>query len=300
MDTSSSSFAAAKPKLINGKIVWAGGPSVRQNFALPYSIIYYMARNPSTPEVYLKLIQSCKFFFEKNPILVAAWMRDKTRICINAPVKCMENDRKCCIDIDLEKLSSKIWRTNNLKLSKENITIFNSLIYPKLYRCENIRLFGFSHKFMYDEFKSCASFLTDIHFGDGGIVMDDGSTVMLDKIFEDTPNIKTFKYASGDLSMINASTMKNICELKNLQHLETLILGNITDVLNIEDTASFIKGHPNTIILLHFGVEISEEYETQLNVLVDTIIESQVLKCLIKYDGQNEEKYKIMRKRYYH
>uniref|UniRef100_A0AC34FM67 Uncharacterized protein n=1 Tax=Panagrolaimus sp. ES5 TaxID=591445 RepID=A0AC34FM67_9BILA len=74
----------SKPKWINGKIVWSGGPSLKQYFNLPESVMYYIAMNPSTPEVYLKLIQSCKYFFEKNPILVVADIYDDTTFCFNA------------------------------------------------------------------------------------------------------------------------------------------------------------------------------------------------------------------------
>uniref|UniRef100_A0AC34G3K4 Uncharacterized protein n=1 Tax=Panagrolaimus sp. ES5 TaxID=591445 RepID=A0AC34G3K4_9BILA len=286
-----------KPRMINGKIVWAGAPSMMQYFNLPESIIYYMAMNPSTPEVYQKLIQCCKYFFEKNPILVAVDMDGKTKICSNDAATCRKKRRKCCIDIDMKKVSCNIWVTDTICLTNENISIFSSLIFPKLYRWKMVHLYSHCSDVLYNEFKSCASFLTEIDFFMARIINDDGSMVMLDKILEDTPNIKTFKYSFGhDLSMINAATMKNICELKNLKHLKTFILSSLPDVLNVEDISTFIKDHPDTTIWLHHSITMSEEYKTQLDALVDTVIESEVPNRLIYYTGVNKEKYKTMEK----
>uniref|UniRef100_A0AC34FVH5 Uncharacterized protein n=1 Tax=Panagrolaimus sp. ES5 TaxID=591445 RepID=A0AC34FVH5_9BILA len=42
-----------------------------QEWSLPESIIHYMAMNPKKADVYEKLIESCKYFFVQNPIIVA-------------------------------------------------------------------------------------------------------------------------------------------------------------------------------------------------------------------------------------
>ena len=41
-----------------------------QRFSLPSWIIYYMAKNPTTPDVYEKLVRSCKYWYPKNPVIV--------------------------------------------------------------------------------------------------------------------------------------------------------------------------------------------------------------------------------------
>uniref|UniRef100_A0A914YQX5 Uncharacterized protein n=1 Tax=Panagrolaimus superbus TaxID=310955 RepID=A0A914YQX5_9BILA len=178
----------AKPKMINVKYSWSGGPSIKQLFSLHPSIMYYTTKNPSTPEVYKKLIQSCKYFFENFPILVVGVMHENTKICVY--IDCRHHT-KCCINVSLNKLSTKIWVTNKLILTKDNISTF-SLIFPKLFRWNNIQLIGFSDNIMFDDFKKVASFLNDIHFFGCRIISNDGSVVMLDKILEITPNIKGF------------------------------------------------------------------------------------------------------------
>uniref|UniRef100_A0AC34FF13 Uncharacterized protein n=1 Tax=Panagrolaimus sp. ES5 TaxID=591445 RepID=A0AC34FF13_9BILA len=307
MDTSSSSFDDVKPKMINGKIVWSGGPSCKQRFSLPYSVMYYMAKNPSTPEVYKKLIQCCKYFFEINPILVAANMHGKTKLCLN--VACdgesyddnddeeyAEND--CCTDIDMNKLSSKICLTNTLKLTEKNISMFTSLIYPKLYQYKAINLKLYYDIILFNDFKSCAPFLTDIYL-QGVVIKNNEKIVMLDNILEMVPNVKNFHLNfDGNFSMFDSFTMKNICKLNSFQNLESFILGNLREVLNVEDISTFVKGLPDKKIIFYFtGDELSEEFKIQLDDMIDTVINTH--KFVIDYPGQNKEKYKIMKQHYF-
>uniref|UniRef100_A0AC34G0L5 Uncharacterized protein n=1 Tax=Panagrolaimus sp. ES5 TaxID=591445 RepID=A0AC34G0L5_9BILA len=299
MDTSSLALDSVKPKLINGKIVWSGGPSLKQNFDLPVSIIYYMAKNPSTSEVYLKLIQSCKYFFEKLPLLVATRMHGKTKICRNKAVECRKQDGKCCIDIDMKKLSTPIWLTEYLKLSKENISTFTSLIYPQLYQCKKVSLL-INKDINFNDFKSCSIFINDYScFQNGRIIDAVGNAVMLDKVLEMCPNVKYVRYLFGhNLSMFNGATMKKICQLEHLHHLESFTLLNIPDVINVEDISTFLTNHPNRKISLFFAKEISEEYKIQLDAMIDTVIKGEAAKHFILYAGLNEEKYKIMHARF--
>uniref|UniRef100_A0AC35GMM0 Uncharacterized protein n=1 Tax=Panagrolaimus sp. PS1159 TaxID=55785 RepID=A0AC35GMM0_9BILA len=53
-----------------GKRAWPGCPSKKQDWGYPESMIHYIAKNPSSAEVYQKMIQSC------NKI----WLRDELDI----------------------------------------------------------------------------------------------------------------------------------------------------------------------------------------------------------------------------
>uniref|UniRef100_A0A914PTV5 Uncharacterized protein n=1 Tax=Panagrolaimus davidi TaxID=227884 RepID=A0A914PTV5_9BILA len=46
------------------------GPFNRQNWPFRDSLINYITKNPSNAKAWKKLIQSCKYFFAKNPIYV--------------------------------------------------------------------------------------------------------------------------------------------------------------------------------------------------------------------------------------
>uniref|UniRef100_A0A914QL16 Uncharacterized protein n=1 Tax=Panagrolaimus davidi TaxID=227884 RepID=A0A914QL16_9BILA len=94
--------------------------------------------------------------------------------------------------------------------------------------------------------------------------------------------------------------MKNICKLKHLQYLKSFTLWNLPEIFDVEDISAFMKDHCDTKIALSFDSEISEEYKIQLNTLIDNVIECGIYNHLIKYPGQNEEKYKIMYDHFYH
>ena len=48
---------------------------VLQRFSIPSSILYYVTRDPATPIVYQKFIQSCKYFYAVNPIYIVDVIR---------------------------------------------------------------------------------------------------------------------------------------------------------------------------------------------------------------------------------
>uniref|UniRef100_A0A914Z8P8 Uncharacterized protein n=1 Tax=Panagrolaimus superbus TaxID=310955 RepID=A0A914Z8P8_9BILA len=158
-------------------------------------------------------------------------------------------------------------------------------------------VWALSNDIMFNDFKNCASFLTDIIFFEYRIINDDRSVVSLDKILEMIPNIKSclFYY---DFHMIQDATMKNICQLKNLQNLDLFVVANIPEVVNVGDLSTFIKYHADTKIKFSFNDEISDGYKVQLDALIDTIITSEAPHCLIEYFGQKKEKFNIMHKNY--
>ena len=60
---------------------------VPQRFSIPQSILYYVTKDPTSPSLYQKFIQSCKYFYAKNPILVV----DEIRL-VDSTVKIYQGD----------------------------------------------------------------------------------------------------------------------------------------------------------------------------------------------------------------
>ena len=49
--------------------------AVKQRFTLPEAFVFYVAKNPTSPKVYHKLIRCCKYFWLKNPIITLNSLR---------------------------------------------------------------------------------------------------------------------------------------------------------------------------------------------------------------------------------
>uniref|UniRef100_A0A914PH75 Uncharacterized protein n=1 Tax=Panagrolaimus davidi TaxID=227884 RepID=A0A914PH75_9BILA len=139
-----SSASVAEKQMNLGKITWKDGTSKKQFWPFKTSIIHYMEKNPSTAKCYLKMAQSCKYFFEANPIIIVPKLmndfRDKsiTYFCQNNGNECEKKERKCCIKIDLNKFLHKLWITERLEI---DVQAYLPLIRTKIYRCE-VTVFG--------------------------------------------------------------------------------------------------------------------------------------------------------------
>uniref|UniRef100_A0AC34F8Y0 Uncharacterized protein n=1 Tax=Panagrolaimus sp. ES5 TaxID=591445 RepID=A0AC34F8Y0_9BILA len=290
MDASTSTIAVAKQ---NGRIVWPESPSLKQYFSLPDSIMYYMAMNPPSPEVYNKLIQSCKYFFERNPILVVKHMNEidvDTKICAKEDCDGI-GDKPCCIKIDLKKIKSKFWLTHELYMDCYTTQNFISMLLPKLFRCDINVLTIFHKDILYDEFKYLASFAKEVEVCNVKMLYTDGKTVMLEKILEVVLKIQYFNYRSNHLLSIAASdSIKNILKLQNLGNLNNFSLFYVPQVFNVDDLFNFIEKFKDTKMRFYFNNELTQEYKNQLDGLTDRVIESNFSKCLIIYHGQDNEK----------
>uniref|UniRef100_A0AC35GQQ5 Uncharacterized protein n=1 Tax=Panagrolaimus sp. PS1159 TaxID=55785 RepID=A0AC35GQQ5_9BILA len=310
MDSLASSIAFSKlvsTPIFYGKRAWPGGPSIQQNFLLPLPIIYYIANNPSSTKGYQKLVQTCKFFFEKNPIIIVANLDtcgNSTKYHIsqneNQRIECfINNNFECCIKIDLKTLLTKIWITQGLHIHRHIQNCVERIV-QKNFRFEIFDLAINDNDIIFDDLKILASFAKRVLLWRNSIKYKNGTNVMLDKILElFATNIEYFCFwFQNDVSVVNDSTMKNILKLQNLQNLKMLKMLYIPETINLKDLCAFIKKIENTKIFLRFDSNISQEYKEQLDSLIDEIIESNVPYRLIAYDGHDVAKFKIMISRY--
>uniref|UniRef100_A0A914QZS9 Uncharacterized protein n=1 Tax=Panagrolaimus davidi TaxID=227884 RepID=A0A914QZS9_9BILA len=295
--------SSAITPLKHGRIQWPDCPSKKQDWLLPESMIYYMAKNPSSAKCYQKLIQSCKYFFEKNPVLIVAnieiWKdRVSSLICSNEFNECKNMIEKCCIKIDISKLSSKIWLIRDLDIISD-IEDYISMLCSKLFRCE-INYFGIMGMFVkFEDFKFMASTAKKITLWDNKINFNDGKSVKLDEILECLLNVEEFDFVFGyNTSLVNASTMANIMKLKNFGNLKAFKLTFIPESLNLNDLSDFLKKYKDTKIWLVFEYDISQGYKDELDELIDEIIEDGIPDRVITYEGQDVEKERYMKSRY--
>uniref|UniRef100_A0AC35FI44 Uncharacterized protein n=1 Tax=Panagrolaimus sp. PS1159 TaxID=55785 RepID=A0AC35FI44_9BILA len=282
-------------RMIPGDIKWPGGPSIQQkHLSLPYLIIDYMAKNPSSTEVYNKLIQCCKHFYEKNPILVVKNMNENGISSTNGSEV---DEDEYFVDMDIQKIKSKIWLTDVLSLwgvALPNFTVLCS----KLYRCNLSELFLGDMNVLFDDFKYLALTVKGVELNNVKMTYKNGKPVMLERILEALPKVEDFYYDFPDnLSVTTASTIKNIAKLQNLGNLTMFSLGFIPEVFDVEELSAYMKDHKYLKFVLDFKDNISREYMDQLETLIDTIILSDIFYRIIMFNGQDHEKLKILESR---
>uniref|UniRef100_A0AC34F0N5 Uncharacterized protein n=1 Tax=Panagrolaimus sp. ES5 TaxID=591445 RepID=A0AC34F0N5_9BILA len=173
------------------RIPWPGGPSLKQYFSFPESMVYYTAKNPSTSKYYSKIIQSCKYYFQKQPILAVTKIDNENIICSDEKCIC-SHCYNCCVKIDINKISNKFWLTNTFSLEASDSRNFISMISPKIYRCEIVYLYFIDKNIIYDDFKMLGSHAKQIYLEYVQIKYKNGSTVMLEQILEVIPNVVKF------------------------------------------------------------------------------------------------------------
>uniref|UniRef100_A0AC35GW88 DUF38 domain-containing protein n=1 Tax=Panagrolaimus sp. PS1159 TaxID=55785 RepID=A0AC35GW88_9BILA len=196
-----------------GKVIF-GFDCQNQNWSLPNPIIYYIAKNPSTSKVYQKLIQSCKYFFEKNPILVL-----EDLIYFDTKNQWSTFHGTKLIDI---KNTSKFWITEFISTNfSDNENIISSII-PKIYKCDAKILCLENQIFSYNDFAFLASNVEKIDFKEVSVMDENGSIVPFEKFFEALPKIEKFDYkCDTNLSNITPKTVKELLKLPNFLQIKT-------------------------------------------------------------------------------
>uniref|UniRef100_A0A914Y263 Uncharacterized protein n=1 Tax=Panagrolaimus superbus TaxID=310955 RepID=A0A914Y263_9BILA len=141
--------------------------------------MHYIARNPKNAKVYQKLVQSCKYFFIKNPILVYEGISFDI----------------CWYDINenwlmMNQTSCKLWITHYLQITPRNhedIPHASSLI-PKIYQFDLFDLNLSILTISYNVFMSLCSSVKTLSLNRATVKNDDGTVVSFEKIIEQLPN----------------------------------------------------------------------------------------------------------------
>uniref|UniRef100_A0AC34GRK8 Uncharacterized protein n=1 Tax=Panagrolaimus sp. ES5 TaxID=591445 RepID=A0AC34GRK8_9BILA len=248
------------------------GPYLRQNFSLPDSVIYYMAMNPSSAHVYQKLIQTCKYFFAKNPIIVLQCLHfidDEWIICVGECKITKSNGRK----FDIEKISRKFWITHVLNTGVDGQIAPPSII-SKLYRCDIKHCLLHQQSITFDQLLFLAS-SADVLILEKCVVTDNsGSHVQIENIVAAFPTI--LKFASNqDALNTSINTVKNLFKIPHFSTLSRFFMFQISDLFDIETVYEYLKTCENGIhFCFIFSDSISDAYLARLETIVDDILET--------------------------
>uniref|UniRef100_A0A914P5M5 Uncharacterized protein n=1 Tax=Panagrolaimus davidi TaxID=227884 RepID=A0A914P5M5_9BILA len=234
----------------------------RQNFSMPDSVIFYVAKNPKTAELYLKMVKTCKYFFIKNPIIIFDSLD-------NYPGKWRVNEKP----LDLTKYNCQYWITDKINASAYvfvDKNIFSPII-PKLYRCDAKSLFLYFQVVSFIELSLLISSAEKIDFHTV-IVKKCDAVIPLEDIVAIAVNAK---YVTVTKPTITSKTMKKLTELSHFLKLDNFELYDLCEVFDIDAFYFYMKKNPHTKFYLKFDPQISEGYMNRLETIVDEILETE-------------------------
>ena len=210
---------------------------IKQRFSLPWNLIFYMAKNPPSPEVYEKLIQCCKYFWLKNPIITLNslyhssrdkhWRTDKMN-------GFQERQR-----FKIENLGEKFWIYKDLDVCDHRNRFLASSIVPKIYRCDLTCLWLSYQTLSFDEFNVITSSgsLQWLSLKITTMKNADGSIVSLEKLIELLPNLRTLFYDNVNIEDGQAITSETAAKLIAIPHfpkIQCFVITGIPESFNIE------------------------------------------------------------------
>uniref|UniRef100_A0A914QAQ4 Uncharacterized protein n=1 Tax=Panagrolaimus davidi TaxID=227884 RepID=A0A914QAQ4_9BILA len=238
--------------------------------------MFYISKNPRTTKLYQKMIQTCKYFFIKNPIIVSS----------NFPYS-LDFDKRCIgkTGLDFSQLICKYWITENFK--------FTSIL-PKLYKCDAIKVTISDQIISFNVLSIFTKTAEDIIFNKVTIKDSDGSIVSLEKIFKAFFNAKKFEfYSYSTLSNITSKTFNELLKIPHFSKLQLMSLNNIPDTFDIETFYVYLKKNNTTKFDLIFDNSISASYKIRLEEIIDEILSTEVFNYkvpFIDFDGLEIEK----------
>uniref|UniRef100_A0A914QCW1 Uncharacterized protein n=1 Tax=Panagrolaimus davidi TaxID=227884 RepID=A0A914QCW1_9BILA len=270
----------------------------RQNFSIPNNIIYYILKNPKSAKLYQKMIQTCKYFFIKNPIIVI-----DSRLYFYG-----ENQWKVERKLyDITKVTCKFWITGDLCIAPKYLNINKNMnknivfsIIPKLYKCAPKYLFIYNQNIFFQDLSFFISSAENIDFTDACVKNDDGSNVSVETIVEIAFKAKVITF--GRRFTITSKTMKELLKIPNFLKLDEFCMLDISEDFDLETFYNYMKKNKTTKFWFHFQNQISEAYKNRIETIVDEIIATKKFYYkppFFTFDGIDIGKRETLNKIYY-
>uniref|UniRef100_A0A914PD76 DUF3822 family protein n=1 Tax=Panagrolaimus davidi TaxID=227884 RepID=A0A914PD76_9BILA len=258
----------------------------QQNFSMPDSIIFYIAKNPKTAALYLKMVKTCKYFFVKNQIIVIDHLQTSYG-------KWMVKEKP----LDLTKYNCKYWITDEICVSASESVDKNILlpIIPKLYQCDVKRLYLFSQVVSFNDLSLLILSAERIHFNNI-IVKKCDSVIPLEDIITIAVNAKTV-YAHKP--KITPKTMKQLLQIPHFATLVHFGLYALSEVFDIEAFYSYMKKNQHTKFYISFFPQPSDAFKNRLETIIDEILETEQFNYKppqIRFSGLDFQKYEKLRR----
>uniref|UniRef100_A0A914R8G5 Uncharacterized protein n=1 Tax=Panagrolaimus davidi TaxID=227884 RepID=A0A914R8G5_9BILA len=241
--------------------VFVHGSSKRQlYFAFPKFVMDYILKNPKSSKLWKKLIESCKWFFDKNPIVVILCLHFDNNFINNGFSTCSSQHCNYVPDrrIKLTNAPFKLWITELLDIFDGGI-IATSLI-PRIYKCDAEKMDLFNQLLTVDEFAFLTRKVLDPIFATW-ILDENKKVVSFEKILESLPQIQSIDYFFDDGLDITPDTVKKIVEMEHVKKFYRMTLQNIPPNFDFDAFSKFMLENKQIWFDLSFYDQtITEEY----------------------------------------
>uniref|UniRef100_A0AC35FQA0 Uncharacterized protein n=1 Tax=Panagrolaimus sp. PS1159 TaxID=55785 RepID=A0AC35FQA0_9BILA len=252
------------------------GPYRLQNWPFKYSFINYITNNPSNRKAWQKLIQCCKYFFAKNPIIVAGRLDFERGWEVSTNTSAVRLQKYIPPNI----VSYKLWIAETLSTMSYNDPNCVSSIIPQIYRCDATTLLLHGQILSYNEFLFLSRNVEFLHLSfsgihDNGTVVknEDGTIVTLEKLVKTLVKLKQISGSSNpSRSCITSNTVKELLEIPHFLRLYQFDFIGLPEVFDIDTFFIYLK---YTKFRLGFAGSISEVSKIRLEKIVDEILQTK-------------------------
>uniref|UniRef100_A0AC34FSN6 DUF38 domain-containing protein n=1 Tax=Panagrolaimus sp. ES5 TaxID=591445 RepID=A0AC34FSN6_9BILA len=257
-----------------------------------------MAKNPKNASVYQKLIQTCKYFFALNPIIVAPVL-----VCVKKEwfacerFECFGELYKYCKINDIPT-KFKIWLSRSIDTNFEDVSRLSPLI-PRIYRSDAIEItllycesspIGFFYDAPVQKVKKFITFHDFLFFAANAerIVLDNrsikyenGDTVLFETIIKSLPKLKWLYYESDDGKDITSNSAFNLME--DFKGFSYLNLNGFTEKLDVETIFDFIIKNKHIEFNLHYHPDLSFPFKELVRKYSKLLLNESQCQSTIKF-----------------
>uniref|UniRef100_A0A914QEC7 Uncharacterized protein n=1 Tax=Panagrolaimus davidi TaxID=227884 RepID=A0A914QEC7_9BILA len=259
----------------------------QQNFSIPDSVIYYIAKNPKTAALYLKMVKTCKYFFITKPILVFYFLDTfggKWRVNVKP--------------LDITKYDCEYWITDVIEVSASEFVDENILlpIIPKLYQCDSESLSLSDQIISFNDLSLIISSAEEIDLYYVDVKHSDSSDIPLEDIIATAINAK---YVYVYRPTITPKTMKQLLQIPHFATLDHFGLYGLSEVFDVDAFYSYMKKNLHTEFYLDFDDQITDAFMNQLETIVDEILQTEQFNYkppVIYFTGLDIQKYEKLRR----
>uniref|UniRef100_A0A914P6L9 Uncharacterized protein n=1 Tax=Panagrolaimus davidi TaxID=227884 RepID=A0A914P6L9_9BILA len=250
-------------------------PNHRYDFDFPDSVIYYVAKNPTSAKLYKKLTEACRYFFWKNPILLIDYLFYKNN---EMKADFSESEYEIC----LKNVPYKFWVSGYCLIGSDVNSVYEkelvSSFLPRIYRCQIEQLTLRNQKLTIDEFLFLAAKTGRVCFTDLTVVNRDGKEIAFEKLVELIPEARSLDhYFKDNDKTVTAKTVEELLKLPSLQNFNVFRLFNVPEAFDVET----------------FFAHIKAKIQGRLEAIVDELIEAETFDYIppfISYPEMDDEK----------